>query len=210
MRRPAPATIIATIALVLAAAPAGVAANGWVKRARLRATPAPSTASAPHASRTRATCSSCPTSRRLPASILPARIGGPRGPASPPGAAGAAGTDGSGATAVVANAGARRQRGRRPDRRGDAAAQGRVVRARRQGEPRRHHRWNRPRRRHAFAAGTDGDQVDTDLSRARTTPWRSSPPTPSRQPESRPSPARPTTPRGRRAMRGSWRCGSRR
>ena len=33
MRRPAPATIIATIALVLAVTPVGEAADGWVKRA---------------------------------------------------------------------------------------------------------------------------------------------------------------------------------
>jgi hypothetical protein len=33
MRRPAPATIIATVALVLAAAPVGDAATGWVQRA---------------------------------------------------------------------------------------------------------------------------------------------------------------------------------
>ena len=33
MRRPAPATIIATLALVLAVTPVGQAADGWVRRA---------------------------------------------------------------------------------------------------------------------------------------------------------------------------------
>jgi hypothetical protein len=96
MRRPAPATIIATIALVLAAAPAGIAANSWVKRA-LYARNAGSVDGV-SASRTleKGKLIALPKSGKLPASILPASIGGPRGPAGP------AGADGDGGASVVA------------------------------------------------------------------------------------------------------------
>jgi hypothetical protein len=98
MRRPAPATLIATIALVLAAAPVGDAASGWVKRA-LYARNA-GTVDGLRASRTphKGRLIALPKSGRLPRSILPASL---RGPAGPPGAAGA---DGSGGSAVVSNA----------------------------------------------------------------------------------------------------------
>src|SRR5262245_39539473 len=88
MRRPAPATVIATIALVLAAAPLGEAADGWVKRA-LYARNAGSVDGI-SASRTpkKGYLVALPKSGKLPASILPASIGGPRGPQGPPGAAG--------------------------------------------------------------------------------------------------------------------------
>ena len=98
MRRPAPATLIATIALVLAGAPVGDAASGWVKRA-LYARNA-GTVDGIRASRTphKGRLIALPRSGKLPRSILPASL---RGPAGPPGAAGA---DGSGGSAVVSNA----------------------------------------------------------------------------------------------------------
>ena len=85
MRRPAPATIIATVALVLAAAPVGEAADGWVKRA-LYARNAGSVdgiraSRVPHKGRLVV----LPKSGKLPASILPASIGGPAGPPGPAG-----------------------------------------------------------------------------------------------------------------------------
>jgi hypothetical protein len=97
MRRPAPATIIATIALVLAAAPVGDAANGWVQRA-LYARDAGSVdgiraSRMPH----KGNLIVLPKSGKLPASILPAASGGV---AAPPGPAG----DSSGSAAIVATA----------------------------------------------------------------------------------------------------------
>jgi hypothetical protein len=102
MRRPAPATIIATIALVLAAAPVGQAASGWVKRA-LYARNAGSVdgiraSRVPH----KGNLVMLPKTGKLPASILPSSIRGPRGPAGP---AGADGSDGSGGSVLVATAG---------------------------------------------------------------------------------------------------------
>jgi hypothetical protein len=95
MRRPAPATIIATIALVLAAAPVGEAAGGWVKRAlyarNAGSVDGISASRVPH----KGNLIVLPQSGRLPASILPASIGGPRGPAGP------AGTPGGGASLAV-------------------------------------------------------------------------------------------------------------
>jgi hypothetical protein len=103
MRRPAPATIIATIALVFAVAPVGQAATGWVKRAlyarNAGSVDGISASRVPHKGKLIA----LPATGKLPASILPSSIGGPRGPA---GAAGADGTDGSGGSALVATAGA--------------------------------------------------------------------------------------------------------
>jgi hypothetical protein len=101
MHRPAPATIIATLALVLAVAPAGAAANGWVRRALFArnagAVDGISASRVPH----KGNLVVLPASGRLPASILPAAIGGPRGPAGPPGADGA-----DGGAAIVATGGA--------------------------------------------------------------------------------------------------------
>jgi hypothetical protein len=90
MRRPGPATIIATIALVLAAAPVGEAASGWVKRA-LYARNAGlvdgiSASRVPH----KGNLIVLPKSGKLPASILPASIGGPAGPTGPAGNGGSA------------------------------------------------------------------------------------------------------------------------
>ena len=102
MRRPAPATVIATIALVVAAAPVGLAASGWVKRA-LYARNAGSVDGI-RASRTphKGKLIALPASGKLPLSILPASLRGARGPAGP---AGSDGTDGSGGSVLVATAG---------------------------------------------------------------------------------------------------------
>jgi hypothetical protein len=98
MRRPAPATIIATIALVLAVTPIGEAADGWVRRAlyarNAGSVDGLSASRIPHKGQLIA----LPKTGKLPASILPASIRGPRGPAGPPGPAG----DGSGTSALVA------------------------------------------------------------------------------------------------------------
>jgi hypothetical protein len=100
MRRPAPATIIATVALVLAVAPIGQAASGWVKRA-LYARDAGSVDGI-RASRTphKGHLLVLPASGKLPASIMPASLRGPAGPA------GSNGADGSGGSALSASAGA--------------------------------------------------------------------------------------------------------
>jgi hypothetical protein len=98
MRRPAPATIIATVALVLAAAPVGEAADGWVKRSLFARNAG--AVDGFRASRTphKGKLIVLPRSGKLPASIFPAIA---RGPAGPPGADGA---DGSGGSAVVSSA----------------------------------------------------------------------------------------------------------
>ena len=102
MRRPAPATLIATIALVLAVVPAGEAASGWVKRAlyarNAGSVDGISASRTPH----KGDLIALPSTGKLPASILPASIGGPRGPAGP---AGVDGADGSGGSVVSATAG---------------------------------------------------------------------------------------------------------
>lgn len=111
MRRPAPATIIATVALVLAAAPVGEAANGWVKRAfyarNAGSVDGFSASRTPH----KGTLIVLPKSGKLPASILPSSSGGSAGPPGPAGdgstsvlaaTAPAAVTLGSAQTAVVA------------------------------------------------------------------------------------------------------------
>ena len=102
MRRPAPATVIASIALLFAVAPVGEAASGWVKRA-LYARNAGSVDGI-RASRTphKGKLIALPASGKLPMSILPASIKGARGPAGP---AGSNGTDGSGGSVLVATAG---------------------------------------------------------------------------------------------------------
>lgn len=88
MRRPAPATIIATLALVLAVTPVGHAADGWVKRAiyarNAGSVDGISASRVPH----KGNLIALPKTGKLPASILPSSIGGPRGPAGPPGPAG--------------------------------------------------------------------------------------------------------------------------
>jgi hypothetical protein len=83
MRRPAPATIIATIALVLAAAPIGEAANGWVRRAIYARNAG--TVDGIHASRVphKGKLIVLPKSGKLPASILPASFTPPAGPTGP-------------------------------------------------------------------------------------------------------------------------------
>ncbi|MDX6620918.1 MAG: hypothetical protein QOK36_3304 [Gaiellales bacterium] len=103
MRRPAPATIIATVALVLAAAPAGSAADHWIARA-LYARDA-GTVDGFKASRSpkQGRLIVLPKSGKLPASILPPPV--PGAAAAAPGAAGAPVTA-SGSAAFVANAAA--------------------------------------------------------------------------------------------------------
>ena len=102
MRQPAPATVIASIALLFAVAPVGEAASGWVKRA-LYARNAGSVDGI-RASRTphKGNLIALPRSGKLPMSILPASVKGARGPAGP---AGADGSDGSGGSVLVATAG---------------------------------------------------------------------------------------------------------
>ena len=99
MRRPSPATIIATIALVLAIVPVGSAADAWVKRALFARNAGTvdgfGATRTPHKGRLLV----LPATGKLPASILPSNIGGPRGPAGP---AGPSGSDGS--SAFVASA----------------------------------------------------------------------------------------------------------
>jgi hypothetical protein len=99
MRRPAPATIIATVALVLAAAPVGSAADSWVQRA-LYARNA-GTVDGFHASKKPqgGKLVVLPKSGMLPASILPAASGASTGTSvsSPP-------TTGSGSSAFSATA----------------------------------------------------------------------------------------------------------
>jgi hypothetical protein len=97
MRRPAPATIIATLALVLAVAPVGQAAGGWVKRALYARNAGTvngiSASRVPHKGKLLV----LPATGKLPASILPSSLRGP------PGAAGANGSDGSGGSALIAS-----------------------------------------------------------------------------------------------------------
>jgi hypothetical protein len=100
MRRPAPATVIATVALVLAAVPVGSAAEGWVQRA-LYARNA-GTVDGFGAAKTpkRGKLIVLPKSGKLPASILPPASGAPAGSAG----TGATAGSGSGTSAFVADA----------------------------------------------------------------------------------------------------------
>lgn len=102
MRRPAPATIIATFALVVAAAPAVSAADSWVQRA-FYARNAGSVdgfraSRVPHKGRLVV----LPRSGKLPASILPAPSSTP--PATPGAASGNAGYVANAAAAVALGA----------------------------------------------------------------------------------------------------------
>jgi len=103
MRRPAPATIIATIALVLAVTPVGSAADSWVKHA-LYARNA-GTVDGFSASKTprKGSLVVLPKSGKLPASILPASSGTAGGSSSPAAPSGTP-SDSSGSAAFVANA----------------------------------------------------------------------------------------------------------
>jgi hypothetical protein len=89
MRRPAPATIIATIALVLAVTPVGEAADGWVKRALYARNAGTVDGFSASKAPKKGALVVLPKTGKLPKSILPASIGGPRGPAGPAGPAGA-------------------------------------------------------------------------------------------------------------------------
>jgi hypothetical protein len=111
MRRPRPATIIATLALVLAAAPAGQAASGWVERALYArdagAVDGIKASRTPHKGRLLV----LPASGKLPASILPVSAGGTSGGSgggggSTGGGGGGSGGGGSSSTALEASASA--------------------------------------------------------------------------------------------------------
>jgi hypothetical protein len=167
MRRPAPATIVATVALILAAAPMSQAAGGWVKRAlyarNAGSVDGISASRTPH----KGDLIALPASGKLPASILPASIGGPRGPAGP---AGSDGADGSGGAALVANAGSAVNVG---------SAQTAVVTLSLKagsyaivGKASLHATSDsaEPGVTCLLKAGTDGDQVDADLSSSSDDP----------------------------------------
>jgi hypothetical protein len=167
MRRPAPATIIATIALVLAVTPVGQAASGWVKRAiyarNAGSVDGISASRTPH----KGDLLALPATGKLPASILPSSIGGPRGAA---GAAGADGADGSGGSALVATAAAAVNVG---------AAQTVVVTLSLKAgsyaliaKASLHATLDssEPGVTCLLKAGTDGDQVDADLSSSSDDP----------------------------------------
>lgn len=164
MRRPAPATIIATIALVLAVTPVGEAADGWVKRA-LYARNA-GTVDGFSASKTpkKGTLVVLPKTGKLPKSILPASIGGPRGPAGPAGAASDSTAAFTGAAPAAVNL---------------AAAQTGVVTLSLKagsyaivGKASLHATLDTsaPGVTCQLKAGADGDQVDADLSSSSDSP----------------------------------------
>jgi hypothetical protein len=165
MRRPAPATIIATIALVLAVTPVGEAADGWVKRA-LYARNA-GTVDGFSASKTpkKGTLVVLPKTGKLSKSILPASIGGPRGPAGP---AGPAGADSAAAFTGVAPAAVNL----------GAAQTGVVTLALKAGsyaivaKASLHATLDTtaPGVNCQLKAGSDGDQVDADLSSSSDSP----------------------------------------
>jgi hypothetical protein len=100
MRRPAPATIIATVALVLAVVPVGSAADGWVQRALFARNAG--TVDGFGASKTpkRGKLIVLPKSGKLPASILPPASTAPSGPTG----TGSTPATGSGSSAFVADA----------------------------------------------------------------------------------------------------------
>ena len=102
MRRPAPATVIATIALVLAATPAVSAADSWVKRALYARNAGTVDGFGASKKPRRGALIVLPKTGKLPASILPVGAGGT---AAAPGAGGSAGaaTD-AGGPAFLGNA----------------------------------------------------------------------------------------------------------
>ncbi len=162
MRRPAPATIIATIALVLAAAPIGEAANGWVRRAIYARNAG--TVDGIHASRVprKGNLIVLPKSGKLPASILPASPSGPAGPTGPAADSGVSLSVGTAPAAVNV-----------------AAAQTPVVTLALKpgtyaivGKASLHATLDTstPGVNCQLKAGTDGDQVDADLSSSSDDP----------------------------------------
>ena len=178
MRRPAPATIIATIALVLASAPLGEAANGWVRRA-IYARNAGSVDGI-HASRVphKGNLIVLPKSGKLPASILPASSTGPAGPTGPAADSGVSLSVGTAPAAVNV-----------------AAAQTPVVTlALKPGtyaivaKASLHATLDTstPGVNCQLKAASDGDQVDSDLSSSSDDPVALSPPT--RSPPQAPRP----------------------
>jgi hypothetical protein len=98
MRRPAPATIIATVALVLAITPVGEAANGWVKRAIYARNAGTVDGFSASKSPKKGKLVVLPKSGKLPASILPASAG------STGSADGSTGSSGDGSSVSVGTA----------------------------------------------------------------------------------------------------------
>lgn len=103
MRRPAPATVIATIALVLAAAPAVSAADGWVQRALYARNAGSVDGFSASKSPKKGKLVVLPKSGKLPASILPAGVPS-TGTAGTAGSAGTGGSSGSATPAFMGNA----------------------------------------------------------------------------------------------------------
>jgi hypothetical protein len=108
MRRPSPAIVVATLALVLAAVPVGSAADGWVNRALYARTAGSVDGFRATKSPHKGHLVVLPASGKLPASILPASSAGS---SSSGGSAGAAGSsisssDGSGGSVSEASAAA--------------------------------------------------------------------------------------------------------
>ena len=166
MRRPAPATIIATIALVLAVTPVGEAANDWVTRALYARNAGTVDGFSASQKPKKGALVVLPKTGKLPKSILPSSIGGPRGPAGPAGPAG----DGSGGAASVGAAPAAVNLG--------AAQTGVVTLALKagsyaivaKGSLHATLDTSTPGVTCQLRAGADGDQVDADLSSSSDTP----------------------------------------
>ena len=106
MRRPAPATILATLALVLAVTPVGEAADGWVTRALFARNAGSVDGFSASKTPKKGALVVLPKTGKLPKSILPASIGGPRGPVGPAGPAGDGGAALTGVAPAVVNIGA--------------------------------------------------------------------------------------------------------
>jgi hypothetical protein len=101
MRRPAPATVIATIALVLAATPVVSAADGWVQRALYARNAGSVDGFSAAKTPKKGKLVVLPKSGKLPASILPSASASATGAT---GATGSTGASGSDTSAYIANA----------------------------------------------------------------------------------------------------------
>jgi hypothetical protein len=165
MRRPSPAIVIATIALVLAVVPVGEAANGWVKRALFARNAGTvggfGATRVPHKGKLLV----LPASGKLPASILPSSIGGPRGPAGPPGAAG-----GDSSSAFVASAPAAVSLGATQTSVETLALKAGSYAIVAKASLHATLDTSTPGATCQLKAGTDGDQVDADLSSSSDDP----------------------------------------
>jgi hypothetical protein len=104
MRRPAPATVIATIALVVASAPAVSAADGWVQRSLYARNAGTVDGFGASKAPRKGKLLVLPRSGRLPASILPVSAVGTGGAGGTTGSTGAAGPSAAAIPAFMANA----------------------------------------------------------------------------------------------------------